>query len=87
MRGDTFDDLELCGDLVGFFNTPTARTGLIIWRDPWDRAGWEITQEFVRHWGWTVRDCLNLLESTNFWRSRSGERPLRFDGPLCEEVE
>lgn len=29
--GDSYDDLELCADLVGFFNAPVARTGLIVW--------------------------------------------------------
>jgi hypothetical protein len=39
--GDSYDDLELCADLVGFFNAPVARTGLIVWGEPWDPMAWE----------------------------------------------
>ena len=42
--GNSYDDLELCADLVGF--SPTTRTGLIVWREPWGLEGWGFTQLF-----------------------------------------
>ncbi|KAH8591722.1 hypothetical protein B0O99DRAFT_631527 [Bisporella sp. PMI_857] len=85
--GETYDDLELCADLVGYFNSPVVRNGMIIWGEPWDAAGWEVTKEFLERWGWTIRGCLELFKSTNYWRSRRGERPLNFDKFSIEEVE
>lgn len=84
--GDSYDDIELCGDLVGFFNSPTARTGMVIWGDPWDVDGWEVTEQYLERWGRTVEGCGKLFESTNRWRERRGERPLRFDRLLCEDL-
>ena len=85
--GDDYDDIELCGDLVGYFNSPTVRTGMVIWGDPWDVDGWEVTDQFLERWGWTVRGCSNLFTSTNRWREKRGERPLRFHRFLCEDQE
>ncbi|KAH7409179.1 hypothetical protein BKA64DRAFT_664317 [Cadophora sp. MPI-SDFR-AT-0126] len=85
--GDTYDDIELCGDLVGYFNSPTVRTGMVIWGDPWDVDGWEVTEQFLERWGWTIRGCLKLFESTNWWRQKRGERPLRFDRLLSDDQE
>jgi len=42
--GNSYDDLELCADLVGF--SPTTRTGLLVWREPWGLEGWGFTQLF-----------------------------------------
>jgi hypothetical protein len=84
--GNSYDDLELCADLIGFYNSPTTRTGLIVWGEPWDAEGWEVTQSFWRRWGWTIRGCMELMRSTNYWRSQRGENPLRFDETLVEEV-
>src|SRR6266536_4221644 len=86
LAGDAFDDMELCGDLVGFFSASTGRTGMIIWGEPWDPDGWEVTKAFLKYWGWTIRGCSKISESTNYWRSRRGESPLHFDGLLCEQV-
>jgi len=85
--GDDYDDIELCGDLVGYFNSPTVRTGMVIWGDPWDVEGWEVTDQFLERWGWTIRGCSNLFASTNRWREKRGERPLRFDRFLCDDQE
>lgn len=67
--------------LGGFFNSSnsTAQNGLIVWGDPWDPAGWEITPRYLQRWAWTVYGCTELLTSTNHWRQRRGEKPLRFE--------
>ncbi len=49
---DTYDELELCEDLCGLFNSPKSRTRLIVWGEPWDPARWEITPYFLRKWAW-----------------------------------
>ncbi|KAF4629072.1 hypothetical protein G7Y89_g9075 [Cudoniella acicularis] len=85
--GDSYDDMELCGDLVGFFSGSADRTGMIVWEDPWDPKGWQITESFLKHWGWTIRGCSQLFESTNYWRKRCGEEPLNFEGLVCEELD
>jgi hypothetical protein len=85
--GDTFDDMELCGDLVGLFSASTVGTGMIIWGDPWDLAGWEVTEAFLSYLGWTIRRCSEIFQSTNYWRARRGERPLNFDNLQCEEFD
>lgn len=70
---------RLCA-LGGFFNSSnsTPQNGLIIWGDPWDPAGWEITPQYLQRWAWTIDGCTELLASTNYWRQRRGEKLLRF---------
>ncbi|XRM48195.1 hypothetical protein ABZX51_011130 [Aspergillus tubingensis] len=80
------DDGQLCRDMCGYRSqvpgtghrrqTGVGETGVIVWKDPWDPAGWEITETFFELWGWTVKDCWDLFRSTNAWRIRRGERPL-----------
>ncbi|KFY98440.1 hypothetical protein V498_01468 [Pseudogymnoascus sp. VKM F-4517 (FW-2822)] len=83
--GDWFDtvEMELCSDLVGFFSAPTGRNAVVVWGESWDPRGWEITDSFVKNWGWTITGCKEIIESTNYWRSRRGERPLDLDSAIC----
>ncbi|RFU28889.1 hypothetical protein B7463_g7444, partial [Scytalidium lignicola] len=84
--GDSFDDMELCGDVVGFFSGSRVEMSLIIWGEPWDTGGWEVTEAFVERWGWSIRGCHELFESTNRWRAKRGEEPLDFRQVECEEI-
>lgn len=81
LAGDDYDDLELCEDLCGLFNrqkrNSKSRTGLIIWGEPWDPDGWEVTSSFLERWGWILEGCDELMLSTNRWRAKRCERPLR----------
>lgn len=79
LAGDAWDD-ELCGDMIGFFHEPSGRGGVIVWGEPWDPRGWEATEEFVQYWGWAIEGCCEIVESTNYWRARRGERPLQVAG-------
>ncbi|RDW61150.1 bZIP transcription factor [Aspergillus mulundensis] len=86
--GNAFDDIALCRAMCGHgtLSPPDpggvkgdigrGETGIIIWRDPWDPAGWEVTETFVRRWGWVVRGCTELFRSTDWWRGVRGERAL-----------
>ncbi|KAK9386038.1 hypothetical protein V1515DRAFT_616762 [Lipomyces mesembrius] len=72
--GDSFDDVQLCIDIM-------VLDGLILWGEQWDPFGWEVTEAFVKNWGWVIRGCHEIFESTNYWRGRRGEEPLIFNIP------
>ena len=74
--GDAYDDEQLCIDLMGFCNAPSEKTGLLIWGEPWNPRGWEVTESFVRKWAWVITGCIELMESTNYWRAQRGEKRL-----------
>ncbi|KAL3445248.1 hypothetical protein BJX65DRAFT_282056 [Aspergillus insuetus] len=77
-----YDDDELCVDIMAFWNSNDEDPGLIIWGQPWDLRNWELSEEFLRKWGWTVQECPQLLHSTNSWRSLRGEK--RLPHSLCQ---
>ncbi|KAL2817895.1 hypothetical protein BDW59DRAFT_130169 [Aspergillus cavernicola] len=68
-----FDDEELCHDLMAFWDTKNSGATLLVWGPPWDPRNWEVTEGFVRKWGWMLRGSSELLVSTNYWRRRRGE--------------
>lgn len=74
--GDGYDEYGLCNDLVDFCDVTNDNTGLIVWKEPWDPSGWEVSEPFLRKWGWVVRGCRELMVSTNFWREKRGEERL-----------
>ncbi|VUC24794.1 unnamed protein product [Clonostachys rosea] len=76
-----FNEYDLCSDtLGGLFRGELAaeceRHGIIVWSPPWDFNGWELTEGFVKKWGWSIKGCSDVLEATNKWRSLRGEKPL-----------
>lgn len=79
LAADVYDEFNLCEDMCGLYNQKSG-TGLIIWGEPWDPTGWEITPHFLSRWAWTLKGCEELMISTNYWRERRGERPLNFRG-------
>lgn len=70
---NSFDEWDLCNELVDFHNLSHDRTGLIVWATPWDISGWEVSEAFARKWPWLVKGCNGLLASTNYWRAKRGE--------------
>jgi hypothetical protein len=76
VAGDSIDDAELCHDLMAFWDTRNTGATLLVWGAPWEPGNWEVTEAFVRKWGWLLRGCPELWASTNSWRARRGERPL-----------
>ena len=76
-----FDEDDLCDDLVGGlydgFDDVQLR-GMMIWGAPWAEDGWEISEGFIRKWGFLLTGCETLLRATNRWRELRGERRLRF---------
>ncbi|KAJ5620480.1 hypothetical protein N7510_004464 [Penicillium lagena] len=73
-----YDEDELCGDLFGLCGT-SREVGLFIWGEAWDPSAYEASEKFVQKWSWIFKDCPDILESTNYWRRKRGERPLRLD--------
>ncbi|KAB8202635.1 hypothetical protein BDV34DRAFT_236811 [Aspergillus parasiticus] len=73
---DSYDETRLCLDMKGDGTVNTGQTGIIVWSDPWDPSGWEVTESFARSWAWVLRGCSDLRRSTNSWRARRNERPL-----------
>lgn len=70
------DDLNI--DMVDVEENGREKPNLVIWghhSDPW---AWEATIPFLRKWGWLVRDCQTLLDSTNYWREKRGDKRLIF---------
>ncbi|KAL2840767.1 hypothetical protein BJY01DRAFT_257243 [Aspergillus pseudoustus] len=77
----TFDEDELWADCIGglyegFPDDEIVRRGMIVWSPPWDIAGWEMSEGFLRKWGWLLRGGTGALEATNRWRGKRGEEPL-----------
>ncbi|KAF7587720.1 hypothetical protein BBP40_006827 [Aspergillus hancockii] len=76
LAGETFDDDDLCHDLMAFWDTRNTGATLLVWGEPWDPRNWEVTEGFARKWGWLLRGCPDFLISSNIWRMRRGEKPL-----------
>lgn len=66
-----FDEAELCDDVFGLHGPEPV--GLLVWTEPWDSNGWEMTEAFARKWMWLFKDCVELQVSTKHWRFRRGE--------------
>lgn len=80
----TFNADDLWSDTVGglFEGFPDLRVeekGVVLWETPWHTRGWELSEGFVRKWGWALQGCEDLLEATNFWRLKRGEDALEHD--------
>lgn len=62
----------LCCDLLDF--DANTKAPLLVWGESWDANGWEFSPEFFRKWGILLKGCPEVLESTNYWRWKRGER-------------
>ncbi|KAM5371228.1 hypothetical protein ACJZ2D_008148 [Fusarium nematophilum] len=81
-----FDEDELWSDVMGglfegFPGSEVEHRGVIAWSPPWDASGWEMSEGFVRKWGWSFRGCEELLVETNRWRQKRGVEPIVFEIP------
>lgn len=76
---ETIDEDEICSDFIGGLFEGDAdidARGWIVWNDPWDTSGWEMTEGFVKKWGFVLKGCTKPLEATNRWRRKRGEEEL-----------
>lgn len=67
------DEYGLCEDLC---SSVEGTAGILVWKDPWDPTGWEVTSSFASVWGLAIKDCWGLFRSTNYWRVKRGEKSL-----------
>ena len=72
------DEYRLCEDLC---NSMEGTAGILVWKDPWDPTGWEVTRSFMSVWGLTVHNCWDLFRSTNHWRLKREEKLLFYVPP------
>ncbi|KAK6225309.1 aldo keto reductase [Colletotrichum tabaci] len=72
-----FDEDDFCRDVFSTDDDADCPR-LLVWGESWDPRGWEANVPFLKKWGWLVRGCPELLEGTNYWRQRRGEKKLRF---------
>ena len=75
----TYDSDDLCYDLgqalyEGFDDME--RRGFVVWGDPWLMSGWEVTEGFVKKWGFLLKGCSDVVEAANRWRGLRGEEQL-----------
>jgi hypothetical protein len=56
------------------------RNGLIVWGEPWDTESWEATPNFLLKWTWLLKNCDDLIASSNRWRAKRYEEPLALLG-------
>ena len=73
---------DICGDMLGNDGqgrTTIEMTGVLAWGNPWDTSGWEMTEGFLRKWGFLVKGCRETMSATNYWRMQRGDEPLVFD--------
>ncbi|KAF9874440.1 hypothetical protein CkaCkLH20_08003 [Colletotrichum karsti] len=77
-----FDEDEFCLDVFGVDHKDDSGDGerprLIVWGDSWDPRGWEANVAFIKKWAWLIRGCHEILEGTNYWRQKRGEKKLKF---------
>lgn len=81
-----FDDDELCHDLMAFWDTRNTNATLLVWGPPWDPGNWEVTETFVRKWGWLLKGSGELFVSTGTWRRKRGEKALDW-GSYVQSVD
>ncbi|KAL5330782.1 hypothetical protein ACEPPN_000305 [Leptodophora sp. 'Broadleaf-Isolate-01'] len=80
----TFDEDDLWTDCIGglyegFPDDEITRRGIVAWSPPWDITGWEMSEGFLRKWGWLFNGLPGALEATNRWRMERSEEPLVYD--------
>lgn len=79
LMADQYDSRELLLDLglrvyEGFDDTE--RCGFLVWGDPWLTTTWEVSEGFVRRWGFLLQGCSEVIEVANHWRMLRGDERL-----------
>jgi hypothetical protein len=45
----------------------------LVWGESWSMRGWEMSEGFMKKWGFLLQGCSTLVGSTNYWREIRGE--------------
>ncbi|KAL7935410.1 hypothetical protein V8C35DRAFT_299391 [Trichoderma chlorosporum] len=73
---------DICGDMLGNLHqgrNAIEMTGVLVWGVPWDASGWEVTEGFMKKWGFLLKGCWQTMAATNYWRAQRGDEPLVFE--------
>ncbi|KAF5687635.1 hypothetical protein FCIRC_2341 [Fusarium circinatum] len=74
---DVIDEDELCIDILGLMSSQGLDDAyLIVWGEAHEEMSWEVSVGFLKKWGWLLKGCPKLVESTNHWRQQRGEAKL-----------
>jgi hypothetical protein len=88
LHEDDMDDVQLCRDLMGFHTKPSEEDNyMLVWGDPWNPMNWEITETFLKKWGWLVKGCPEIIWSTNHWRQMRGQRRIRWKNTFVNQAK
>jgi Domain of unknown function (DUF3425) len=71
-----FDPDELCSDFLGGLEEGVSDIegrGIILWGDPWNETGWELSENFIKKWWFLLEGCGEVIKATNKWRVLRGE--------------
>jgi hypothetical protein len=74
-RAETMDEDEACGDLYGVCAS-SHETGLRVWGEAWDPLAYEASENLIRKWSWLIKECPDIIKSTNYWRRQRGEKAI-----------
>jgi hypothetical protein len=75
MNAGILDEDDLCMDLLNVEAEDLgARPALMVWGESSDILGWEANLSFMRKWGWLIHGCPEIVEGSNYWREKRGER-------------
>ncbi|KAL6701674.1 hypothetical protein J3F84DRAFT_355459 [Trichoderma pleuroticola] len=69
-----YNDYDFCRDMIG----DVGKAGIMVWGEPWDPYGLEVSESFANKWLWLLKSCHEVLVSTNYWRAQRGEADLFF---------
>ena len=78
----TYDHRDLTNDMMGGYErgqNTIETTGVLIWGNPWEAEGWEVTEGFMKKWAFLFKDCWDVMAATNRWRAERGDEPLVFE--------
>lgn len=81
-RAGRLSNEALCRDLFrGLCGQGEEATGgdevrLLAWTNPWEAAGWEVTEWFLKRYGFLVKGCDDMRRATNRWREERGDEPI-----------
>ncbi|TVY59675.1 hypothetical protein LSUE1_G007279 [Lachnellula suecica] len=73
---DSIDADELCSDFLGGMYeglSEVQHRGMVLWGEPWDGAGWEISEGFARKWARLLRGCGDVIAASNEVEGGQGE--------------
>ncbi|KAK9240399.1 hypothetical protein V1525DRAFT_395870 [Lipomyces kononenkoae] len=84
LMADKYDIHDLAYDLgEGLYQglDDSERRGFLVWGDPWSGRGWEVSEGFVKKWGFLLKGCPDVIQSTNRWRELYDEDRLNLSMP------